>query len=178
MVFASFLLFVPTLMSQVYGSSNAFAAQTGSIYALGCLLSVSFGSQLYSNLPKRKRALASFLLMGAATLSSLVQLAHVSGIFEISAAASAASMFLWGFAFSIPFYIPPSLYALARGGKQSSATIADVFDVGGFALLAMFNGYVASIQHSNVAAWITTFQITTACSVTSLVSLTLAVLRE
>ena len=178
MVFASFLLFVPTLMSQVYGSSNAFAAQTGSIYALGCLLSVTFGSQLYSRLPKKKQAFANLLLMGTATFSSLAQLAHVSGAWEISATASAASMFLWGFAFSIPFYIPPSLYALARGGKQSSATIADVFDIGGFALLAVFNGYVASIQHAQAVAWIPTFQITTACSLTSLIALTLAVLLK
>ena len=178
MVFASFLLFVPTLMSQVYGSSNSFAAQTGSIYALGCLLSVTSASQFYSTLPKKKQALASFLLMGAATISSLVQLAHVSGVWNISAAVSAAFLFLWGFAFSIPFYIPPSLYALERGGKQSSATIADVFDIGGFALLALFNGYVASIQHSSAAAWIPTFQMTTACSLTSMISLTLAVLRQ
>jgi hypothetical protein len=34
--------------------------------------------------------------------------------------------------------IPPSLYALSRGGTESSATIADVFDIGGFALLAAF----------------------------------------
>lgn len=178
MVFASFLLFVPTLMSQVYGSSNAFAAQAGSIYALGCLLSVTSGSQLYSKLSKKKQALTIFLLMGAATLSSLAQLAHVSGVWKLSAASSAAFLFLWGFAFSIPFYIPPSLYALERGGKQSSATIADVFDIGGFALLAVFNGYVASIQHSNAASWIPTFQITTVCSLTSLISLTLAVLRQ
>jgi MFS family permease len=178
MVFASFLLFVPTLMSQVYGSSNAFAAQTGSIYALGCLLSVTLGSSKYANLPRKKQALASFLLMGGATLASLAQWAHCAGVWTLSAGMGAAFLFLWGFCFSIPFYIPPSLYALARGGKQSSATIADVFDIGGFALLAVFNGYVASIHHAHVAAWIPTFQITTACSVTSLISLTLAVLKQ
>jgi MFS family permease len=178
MVFASFLLFVPTLMSQVYGSSNAFAAQTGSIYALGCLLSVTTGSQLYSRLPKKSQALAVFGLLGTATLSSLAQLAHVAGVWSISASTSAAFMFLWGWAFAIPFYIPPSLYALSRGGVRSSATIADVFDIGGFASLALFNGYVASIQHARAAAWIPTFLITTACSLTSLISLTMAVLLQ
>jgi sugar phosphate permease len=178
MVFASFLLFVPTLMSQVYHVSSGFAAQTGSIYALGCLLSVSLGSQLYSKLPKRKQVLANCVLLGTATISSLAQLAHVSGVCKMSAPTSAFFLFLWGFAFSIPFYIPPSLYALSRGGKESSATIADVFDIGGFALLAIFNGYVASIQHANALSWIPTFQITSACSIVSLVSLVLAILLQ
>lgn len=178
MVFASFLLFVPTLMSQVYQVSNAFAAQTGSIFALGCLLSVSFGSQLYSKLPKKRQALMLAGLLGTATVSSLAQLAHVSGVTRLSANMSAFFIFLWGFAFSIPFYIPPSLYALSRGGKRSSATIADIFDVGGFGILALFNRYVASIQHANPASWIGTFQLTTACSLASLVSLVLAVLLQ
>ena len=42
--------------------------------------------------------------------------------------------------------------ALERGGVQSSATIADVFDIGGFALLALFNGYVGKSFHSNEAS--------------------------
>ena len=53
-----------------------------------------------------------------------------------------------------------------------------VFDIGGFGLLAIFNGYVASIQHANVAAWIPTFQITTGCSAVALISLTLAILLD
>ena len=178
MVFASFLLFVPTLLSQVYKASSGFAAQAGSIYALGCLLSVTLGSQFYGKLTRKGQALTVSALMGGATLSSLMQLAHVSGMFRLSAAASAASMFLWGFCFAIPFYIPPSLYALSRGGRASSATISDVFDIGGFLLLAIFNGYVASIEHANPAAWIPTFVTTTACSLTSMISLTGAVLLQ
>lgn len=175
MVFASFLLFVPTLMSQVYGASPAFAAQSGSIYALGCLLSVTTFSNVYTKLSRNRKVQSIIVLLGAATVSSIAQLGHVAGRWHLSAAASAASMFLWGFAFSVPFYIPPSLYALARGGSESSATIADVFDIGGFALLAAFNGYVAGIAHATTTAWIPTFQITTACSVFSLVTLSLAV---
>jgi MFS family permease len=177
MVFASFLLFVPTLMSQIYRTSNGFAAQTGSIYAIGCLLSISLGSSLYAKLPKRKQALTNCILLSIATLSSLSQLAHVSGILALSPVIGALSMFLWGFSFAIPFYIPPSLYALTRG-KSSSATIADVFDIGGFGLLALFNGYVAGINHTLPKSWIPAFQITSTCSLLSLVSLVLAVLRQ
>lgn len=178
MVFASFLLFVPTLMSQVYGASNSVAAQGASIYSLGCLLSVTFGSSWYSNLPKTKQAILSMCLTGAATLSSLLQLGHMSGWWTLTTMSARTTLFLWGFSFAIPFYIPPSLYALSRGGKQSSATLADVFDVGGFVLLALFNGYVASIDHSTPAAWIPTFVATTACSFISLLSLPFAVLRQ
>ena len=53
-----------------------------------------------------------------------------------------------------------------------------VFDIGGFGLLALFNGYVASIDHAKAAAWIPTFQLTTACSVVAFVCLTAAILLE
>jgi MFS family permease len=178
MVFASFLLFVPTLMSQVYGASPAFAAQSGSIYALGCLLSITTISQVYSKLSRKSKIGSIIALLGTATLSSLAQLGHVAGMWHLSATTSAAFLFLWGFAFSVPFYIPPSLYALSRGGTESSATIADVFDIGGFTLLAAFNGYVAGIAHATPAAWIPTFQITTGCSVIALIALSLAVRLE
>ena len=110
MVFASFLLFVPTLMSQVYGSSNAFAAQTGSIYALGCLLSVTTISDSFSRMSRKRQAMSVILMLGAATASSLAQLGHVAGKWKIGPHGSSALLFLWGFAFSVPFYIPPSLY--------------------------------------------------------------------
>ena len=178
MVFGSFLLFVPTLFTNCYGATNAFAAQVGSIFALGCLLSVTFGSQLYATLDKKKKIGSVISLLTTATLCALAQLAHVQGTLTLSANASAVCLFLWGFCFAIPFYIPPSLYALSRGGKTSSATIADVFDFGGFGLLAVFNYHVASIRHEVLSAWIPTFEILTACSLVSLVSLSLAIYLE
>lgn len=178
MVFASFLLFVPLLMSQAYGTSSSVAAQVGSVYALGCLLSVSLGSNLYARLSRKWKAISVSFLLGMSTISSAAQLGHMTGTWTLSAGASAASLFLWGFSFAIPFYIPPSLYALSKGGIDSSATIADVFDIGGFGLLAIFNGYAASIQHAKIAAWIPTFQITTGCAAIALVSLPLAILFD
>lgn len=117
-------------------------------------------------------------LLGMATCCVLGQLGHMSGVLHLSANASAALLFIMGFSFSIPFYIPPSLYALERGGMTSSATIADVFDFGGFGLLAVFNGYVASIHHDVLRAWIPTFWILTGCSLISMVSLSLAIFFE
>lgn len=179
MVFASFLLFVPTLLMQVYHTTSSAASQVASIYALGCLLSLTLGSQSYAKLSTRRSKLAALaVLLGGATVSSVGQLGHVAGWWELSATASTILLFVWGLSFAIPFYIPPSLYALTRGGKQSSATIADVFDIGGFGLLAGFNGYVASIEHANLAAWVPTFQMTTACALASYISLSLAAWRE
>ena len=178
MVFGSFLLFIPTLMTNCYGTTSAFGAQVGSIFALGCLLSVTLGSQLYATLPRNKKVMAIVSMLGMATCSALGQLGHMCGVLHLSAKVSAALLFLWGFSFAIPFYIPPSLYALERGGMASSATIADVFDVGGFGLLAIFNGYVASIQHNVLSSWIPTFGIMVGCSLMSMVSLALAVFLE
>jgi hypothetical protein len=180
MLFASFLLFVPTLMTQVYNASSALGAQVGSLYAMGCLLSVTTGSKLYARLQSRgKLWLVAGLLLFGATGSSVAQLGHMANWWSLPLNASALTMFVWGFSFAIPFYIPPSLYALSKGGKESSATIADVFDIGGFGLLAAFNGLVASwITNGSKASWLPTFQITTGCSLLSFLALSLAILRE
>lgn len=178
MVFASFLLFVPTLMMEVYGTSSSFAAQVGSIYAIGCLIAVTVGSKAYAQLSGKRKVAALVGLLGTATVSSVAQLCHVMGVWHLSPNFSALTMFLWGLAFAIPFYIPPSMFALERGGVESSATIADVFDTGGFALLAAFNGHVAGIARNTPSAWIPTFQMTTACSLLSMIVLVVAALRE
>jgi len=178
MVFGSFLLFVPMLMTNCYGATSAFGAQVGSIFALGCLLSVTFGSQRYAALSKKNKIGAIVSLLGTAAMSVLAHLAHMKGLISLSANASAFLLFVMGFCFAVPFYIPPSLYALSRGGKTSSATIADVFDFGGFGLLAAFNGYVASIRYDVLSAWIPTFEILTGCTLVSLLALSLAVYYE
>ena len=175
MVYGSFLLFVPTLMNKVYGCSLSFSNLVGSVYAFGCLLSISVGSQYYSSLSQKKgRVYLNAFLLLIATMASITQLLSVSGTMIIPAWASVLSLFWWGFSLSVPFYIPPSLFALDRGGKESSATIADSFDLPGFLLLAMFNGYVASIRHNLPSDWSGTFLITTGCSMISLVSLSMA----
>ncbi len=178
MVYGSFLLFVPTLMSQCYGASSAFSARCGSIFALGCLSSVTVLSQKFDSLPRRGKINSIISLLGLATLSAMLQLAHMAGAIHLSTNSSAATMFLWGFSFAVPFYIPPSMYALSRGGLESSATIADIFDFGGFGMLALFNGYVASVAHADLGSWIPIFRLLAGCSLTALVSQSLAVYFE
>jgi MFS family permease len=104
MLFASFLLFVPTLVSNVYGASSAVAAQSGSVFAIGCLISVTAGSSWYARQSTRVRAISLAVLLFLSTLSSAAHLAHVTGIVHLSLHAVFASLFLWGFSFAIPFY--------------------------------------------------------------------------
>ena len=186
MIYGSFLLFVPTYMTQIFHTTNTYGAQIGSLYAMGCLLSVTTISKYYPTMMKRSKLwYITILLFFGATGSSLLQLAHVSGYIHLSTMLSSVLLFTWGFSFAVPFYIPPSLYALSRGGttktsssRSSTATITDIFDIGGFTLLAIFNGYVTGINHSQLSAWIPTFAITTICAMVSYLALFVTTWRE
>ena len=171
MVFGSFLMFVPSLMYNCFGLSSSEAARTGSLYALGCLLSLSVGSKRYASLGKRGKILANVALLGSATLLALLFLGHVTSFIKLPALLGMFLMFLWGISFAVPFYIPPSIFALEKGGKESSATIADCFDFFGFLCLAGFNGYVAGIKQSVLINWKNTFCILALCSLVSMLSL-------
>jgi len=178
MVFISYLLFVPTYMKHAFGMTSSAAAQVGSIFALGCLLSVTAGSKPYSSYTTRQRSALLSTLLGLGTIVSFLQWAHVSGQILLTPAIGVVCMFFWGFTASLPFYIPPSLYALEQGGAASSATISVLFDFFGFLLLARFNGYVASITHATLSQWKGPFLFTTVCSFISLCSLTVATFME
>jgi len=122
MIVASFLTFVPSYMTNAFGLSNAAAAKVGSLYAIGCLISVSIGAKMFSTLNMRGKITSTICYLGTFILSSSLQLLHISGIMNISTLVGIVSFFLWGIGFAVPFYIPPSLFALKRGGKESSAT--------------------------------------------------------
>lgn len=125
MVFGSFLLFIPTYMIHCYSMPASSASIVGSIFAMGALLSVFFGSKTYSTLTHKKKFSLLTLLTLTSTLCTLAQVGHVSPspAFTLSPFLGTLSIFLWGFSFAIPFYLPPSLYALEKGGSRCSATI-------------------------------------------------------
>ena len=80
---------------------------------------------------------------------------------------------------AIPFYLPSSMFALKRGGEDGSATIADAFDICGFALLALFNGYVARVLDVGAAcAWLPVFKWMLGGSITATITLGGAVWLE
>lgn len=68
------------------------------------------------------------------------------------------------------------MFALHRGGSEGSATVADAFDVCGFGLLALFNGYVARVLDAKTKnAWLPVFSWMLGGSIAAMVSLTGAV---
>lgn len=71
------------------------------------------------------------------------------------------------------------MFALKRGGKDGSATIADAFDVCGFGLLAVFNGYVARVLDVKTKhAWLPVFSWMLGGSIVAMASLFGAVRLE
>ncbi len=178
MIIASFLLFVPSYMANAFGMTSGDAARVGSLYALGSLLSVSFGAKRFSAMTMKNKVVSTIGLLGSLLVCSLMQVAHINGTLTMTSFGGALSMFLWGVTFSIPFYIPPSMYALRRGGSESSATIADAFDFFGFFMLALFNGFVASRQQELLLSWLAPFRILSGFSALSLVCLVIAIINE
>lgn len=80
---------------------------------------------------------------------------------------------------AIPFYLPSTMFALKRGGNEGSATVADSFDVCGFGLLAVFNGYVARVLNAKTKrAWLPVFSWMLRGSVVAMASLFGAVWLE
>jgi len=148
MVLVSFLLFIPSYMVQCFEMSSASSARVGSVFAVGCLLAVStLAERTYPSVSASYRSKA-FCMLGFLALSSVclaLQTSFLQNILSLSSVLGTLLMFLFGFSLAIPFYLPSSMFALKRGGKDGSATIADAFDVCGFALLAVFNGLVARV---------------------------------
>ncbi len=210
MVLVSFLLFIPTFMNQCYEMSTASAARVGSMFALGCLASVSTlaaktypssdsaqiqsqsltqsnNDQSLSPIYKRKACfMAMFLALSTGCLST--QMLFLNNIINLSSTLGSILMFLWGFSLAIPFYLPSSMFSLKRGGKEGAATIADAFDVSGFGLLAVFNGFVArvigvkgdlnSMLVHRKQAWIPVFSLMLGGSIVAMFSLFSAVWLE
>ena len=60
---------------------------------------------------------------------------------------------------------------------NSIVKVADAFDLGGFLLLAWFNGFVASRQQNEISAWLAPFQVMAALIMLSMTTLTTAFLK-
>ena len=210
MVLVSFLLFIPTYMTQCFQMSSASSARVGSVFALGCLLSVSVlaeksypssshiatSSAPYAKPPApsvpiyKTKAYCMLTFLAFSTVSLALQTAFLRNLLPISSTVGTLLMFLWGFSLAIPFYLPSSMFALKRGGTEGSATIADAFDVCGFGLLAVFNGFVARILDvsgevgikgvlsSRKQAWLPVFQWMLSGSLVAMLSLFGAVWLE
>ena len=107
MVLVSFLLFIPSYMAQCFEMSSAASARVGSMFALGCLLSVStLAEKAYpsvatdtcqSKLIYRRKAYSMLAFMSTATLCLVVQTAFLKNMINLTPAIGTFLMFLFGF---------------------------------------------------------------------------------
>ena len=174
MIIASFLLFVPSYMSTGFGMSSANASRVAALYAIGSMLAVSFGAKKFSSSDVNRQCIAIVTMLGSLIGVCVLQIMHICGKLSLTPIIGGVSMLIWGLAFSVPFYIPCSMYALRVGGRKSAATIADAFDLVGFSMLAWFNGFVARRSQDLLVSWLSPFAILGGFAWTGLVTLVLA----
>lgn len=131
--------------------------------------------------------MAIFLALSTGCLT--LQWLFLKNIIKLSSELGSMIMLVWGFSLAIPFYLPSSMFSLKRGGNEGSATIADAFDVCGFGLLAVFNGFVAriigvkggnpsSVLLHHKQAWIPVFSLMLCGSLATMLTLFSAVWLE
>ena len=196
MILVSFLLFIPSYMTQCYDMTAASSAKVGSMFALGCFLSVSvlseksYPSKMHGGqhaIGKHRKSLSMLGLLTLSTLTLACQVLHLRDMLFLTPTIGSALIFIWGFSLAVPFYLPSSMFALRRGGKEASATISDSFDIVGFGLLAFFNGRVARVlseagsfesMSRRKHTWLSVFKLMTGMSITAAVTLFGAVWLE
>lgn len=61
------------------------------------------------------------------------------------------TIFLWGFAWSLPFYIPAGVMALQLGGRKHAALLTNIFDAAGFLVaVSQFIRMTVSVSYCTV----------------------------
>lgn len=115
MVLVSFLLFIPSFMVQCYGMTSSSSARVGSLFALGCLLSVSTLSEksfpsvgMITNetgpresrliqVHYRRKAYSMLAFLATSTLCLLIQTIFLRGSIFLTPLIGSLLMFLFGF---------------------------------------------------------------------------------
>lgn len=115
MVLVSFLLFIPSFMAQCYGMTSSSSAQVGSLFALGCLLSVSTLSEksfpsvgMITNetgpresrliqVNYRRKAYSMLAFLATSTMCLLIQTIFLRGTISLTPLIGSLLMFLFGF---------------------------------------------------------------------------------
>ena len=102
MVLVSFLLFVPSFMAECYAMSPASSARVGSIFAMGCLFSVSTlaekaypNSQSTSSSQRKEYSMLGFLSI--ASLCLFIQTVFLGDFIHLSPVLGSFIMFVFGF---------------------------------------------------------------------------------
>jgi len=86
-------------------------------------------------------------------LCSLSLYLNVIGSLPMSLPFCLLTIFSWGLAWALPFYIPPGILALELGGKLHAALLTNLFDGAGFLLSAAFSK--VAMDQGGVGRWST-----------------------
>ncbi|CAM9529245.1 unnamed protein product [Discosporangium mesarthrocarpum] len=137
-------LFAPVLslfLTTVYGIGSGSGAVLVSAFPLGGLLSNTLLARKYGRLRTREQIgiVAGNLLFCTACSGALAL--HTMGVLSLPLWVSVVLLFLWGFNFALPYYIPSGIFALRMGGQAHSAFMSNVFDAMGYMLFIVFNSY-------------------------------------
>jgi len=108
MVLVSFLLFIPSYMTQCFDMSSGASARVGSAFAMGCLLAVStLSEKTYPSDVTRERSSRSktyrrkaFAMTGfltTATICLILQTAYLQNMVSLTPVLGTLLMFLFGF---------------------------------------------------------------------------------
>lgn len=102
MVLVSFLLFIPSFMAECYDMSHTSSARVGSLFALGCLLSVStLAKRTYpisqSSSSVRRKAYSMLGFLTIASLCSFIQIAFLQDFIQLTPVLGSFIMFIFGF---------------------------------------------------------------------------------
>jgi predicted MFS family arabinose efflux permease len=137
MVVGQFIGFIPLFLASLPSVSKGRAATYSSVFALGSLVSNLLGSRFYGPLSNlRKVYVISTCLMVSVLCAGLL-----SGWYmKMPLGAMLFILGMWGLSWSVPFYIPPGVYALEVGGDAHAAFVTNVFDAGGFLSGALILG--------------------------------------
>eukprot|EP01036_Dinobryon_divergens_P026275 gene26275-34900_t len=152
MMSGQFMTFLPLYLSTGLKLPANHAATNSALFAmadifitqLGSLLSNLYGTRIYVLVNVeviQVTTIAGFNIAGG-LLVTLLALQSLSIPWVCAAMPQPVlllAIFLWGFAWSLPFYIPAGVMALQLGGRKHAALLTNIFDAAGFLVAAVFS---------------------------------------
>lgn len=155
MMVGHIMSFIPLyLVSGPLKMSSSTAASSSAVFSLGSMISSIYGTRLYEKLnTQKKHKLITFLNVIGISIPFVLLLQEYQ-YYQFHYSFVLFLLMTWGFAWALPFYIPPGIAALRLGGKAHSSLITNIFDAFGFFAGAIFSKY--AMDYGTKSNWIPT----------------------
>jgi len=144
-----FMNYIPQLLNVVYGYDHGAAATFGGVAQGGSVIGLLYvGNVLYKSRDKaaKVRLVALELCVCVAVPAILANGPLIKSAVGVDIAPLVVPLtVLWGLAYALPFYIPPGEFAMAVGGKSSTALYTNLFDAAGFTVSAIWNPWASGL---------------------------------